>query len=175
VVENPAPAPSYAPGDVAPIVDAYASYIRTVNSRVGHAQATEWAGYIVRYASEVGLDPRLQIALIVAESDFKPQTTSSKGAMGLCQLMNDEVRRFGLTDPYDPKQNIYASTRLLREGIDKYVKMGYDNWNATILALAGYNAGHGAVKKYGYSVPPYRETQGYVRKITGLYRTFVGN
>lgn len=169
-IQTPVP-----PADVQSVVSAYAAYIRTVNSRVGSAQAEEWAGYVVRYTSEVGLDPRLLIALIVAESDFKPMTTSNKGAMGLCQLMGDEVRRFGLTDPYDPKQNIYAATRLLREGIDKYRGMGNDEWNSIVLALAGYNAGHGAVKKYGYTVPPYRETQGYVRKISNLYRQFIGS
>ncbi|MFX9154033.1 lytic transglycosylase domain-containing protein, partial [Acinetobacter baumannii] len=95
---------------------------------------------------------------------------SNKGAMGLTQLMSDEVRRYGLTNAYDPRQNIWASTRLLREGIDKYRAMGHDEWQSIVLALAGYNAGHGAVKKYGYTVPPYRETQGYVAKISALYK-----
>lgn len=164
-----------ATGDLAVVVDAYGSYIQSVNPRIDRPTANAWAGYIIQYSNEVNLDPRLVIALIVAESDFKPETTSHKGAMGLCQLMSDEVRRFGLANAYDPRQNIWASTRLLREGIDKYKALGNDEWKATVLALAGYNAGHGAVKKYGYTIPPYRETQGYVTKISNLYKRFVGS
>lgn len=171
-----APSPAVQPtGDMAVVVDAYGAYIQGVNPRLDRATANAWADYIIQYCTEVDLDPRLMIALIVAESDFKPETTSNKGAMGLCQLMSDEVRRWGLSNAYDPRQNIWASTRLLREGIDKYKKLGYDDWKSTVLALAGYNAGHGAVKKYGYSIPPYRETQGYVAKISSLYKKFVGS
>ncbi|MES1147126.1 MAG: lytic transglycosylase domain-containing protein, partial [bacterium] len=142
---------------------------------IDRGTANNWARWIIQYSNEVGIDPRLEIALIVAESDFKPQETSRPGAMGLCQLMPDEVQRFGLTNAYDPAQNIWASTRLLREGIDKYKALGFDEWKSICLALAGYNAGHGAVKKYGYSIPPYKETQGYVSKITALYKKFIGS
>ena len=172
---TPSPVSQQMPPDLSAVVSAYGTYITGINPRIDYNTATTWAAYIIQYSNEVGIDPRLEIALIVAESDFKPQDTSRPGAMGLCQLMPDEVQRFGLTSAYDPRQNIWASTRLLREGIDKYKGLGFDDWKSIVLALAGYNAGHGAVKKFGYSVPPYKETQGYVDKITKLYKKFIGS
>ena len=114
------------------------------------------------------------MALVQAESDFRPATTSHKGAMGLGQIMPDEKARFGLSDAYATDQNLYATVRLLREDIEKYSKTHGETWNALILSLAAYNAGHGAVKKYGYQVPPYKETQNYVRKVIANYKAFCG-
>src|SRR6185369_12865749 len=100
------------------------------------------------------------------------QETSNKGAMGLSQLMPDEVDRLKLSNPYDPVQNIAGATFLLKERLNKYSGSGAFK-DATmqhiVLALASYNAGMGAVKKYG-GVPPYRETQNYVKKIEQIYR-----
>jgi soluble lytic murein transglycosylase-like protein len=96
------------------------------------------------------------------ESSFKRGAISPKGARGLMQLMPATAARFGVTNMFDPRQNIEGGTRYLRFLMD-----AFDGDIA--LTLAGYNAGEGAVLKYGRRVPPYRETQEYVRRITQRY------
>lgn len=97
------------------------------------------------------------VAVAKAESDFNTKCVSSAGAMGIMQLMPDECKEFKVTDPYDAEQNIMASAKLLKAHLKKY------DGDYT-LAAAAYNAGSGAVSKYG-GVPPYTETQNYVKKI----------
>ena len=108
------------------------------------------------------LDPNLVKAVIKAESAFDQWAVSSKGAQGLMQLWPPTARRFGVSDPFDARQNIFAGTRYLRILLDMF---GGD----VSLALAGYNAGENAVRRYG-GIPPYRETRNYVRKV----RRFLG-
>lgn len=118
--------------------------------------------YIVDSAIRYGIDPLLIYAQMHQESSFKPKATSYKGASGLMQLMPATARRFGVTQIYDPKQNIEA-------GI-KYMRWLMNTFNGDVaLALAGYNAGEGAVMKYGGQITPYRETQEYVRRISARY------
>lgn len=108
-----------------------------------------------------GVDPVLIYALMHQESTFKPRAVSPKGARGLMQLMPGTAARFGVRNIFDPAQNIEGGTRYLRFLLDLF--------NGDIaLALAGYNAGEGAVMKYG-QIPPYRETQEYVRRISRRY------
>ncbi len=162
------------------VFPAYRAFIQGRNPRLsdGQASAITWA--VLRYSEALDTDPRLVVALIIAESDFDPNSTSHSGAMGLGQLMPDTVREIagktGLSNPYDPVQNIAGSIWLLRSHLDKY--SGGKNMNNLAgsdisLALAAYNAGPGAVKKYG-GIPPYRETQNYVRKINAIYRQLCG-
>jgi len=99
-------------------------------------------------------------AVIQTESQFDPRAVSSVGAQGLMQLMPATARRFGVADPFNPQQNIFGGVRYLRWLLDKF---GGDQ----TLAAAGYNAGENAVVRYK-GIPPYRETQGYVRKIMGI-------
>lgn len=118
--------------------------------------------YIVDSAKRHNLDPVLIYATMHQESSFKPRALSHKGASGLMQLMPGTAARMGVTKIWDPKQNI--------EGGAKYLRLLLDMFNGDVkLALAGYNAGEGAVIKYGYSIPPYNETQEYVRRITKRY------
>lgn len=118
--------------------------------------------YIVDSSRRYGIDPLLIYSQMHQESTFKLRALSPKGASGLMQLMPGTARRFGVTKIYDPQQNI--------EGGVKYMRWLLDTFNGDItLALAGYNAGEGAVMKYGWQVPPYRETQEYVRRITARY------
>ncbi len=120
--------------------------------------------YIVESARRNNIDPLLIYAQMHQESSFKLRATSYKGASGLMQLMPATARRFGVTDIYDPKQNIDAGIR--------YMRWLLNTFNGdVVLALAGYNAGEGAVWKYGNQVPPYRETQEYVRRITARYNS----
>ncbi|MGH9819222.1 MAG: lytic transglycosylase domain-containing protein [Pyrinomonadaceae bacterium] len=118
--------------------------------------------YIVDSSLRYGVDPLLIYSQMHQESTFKAMAISPKGASGLMQLMPGTARRFGVDKIYDPKQNI--------EGGVRYMRFLLDMFNGdVVLALAGYNAGEGAVTKYGWQVPPYRETQEYVRRITDRY------
>jgi soluble lytic murein transglycosylase-like protein len=118
--------------------------------------------YILDSSQRYGVDPLLIYSQMHQESTFKLGATSPKGASGLMQLMPGTARRFGVEKIYDPKQNI--------EGGVRYMRWLLDTFNGDlVLALAGYNAGEGAVMKYGWQVPPYRETQEYVRRITDRY------
>ncbi len=108
------------------------------------------------------VDPLLLYSIMHQESTFKPRAMSHKGARGLMQLMPGTAARFGVSSIWDPKQNIEGGTRYMRWLLDKF------DGNVN-LALAGYNAGEGAVMKYGNNIPPYRETQEYVRRISKRY------
>ena len=119
-------------------------------------------GYILAACARYDIDPLLIYAQMNQESAFKLKATSYKGASGLMQLMPATAMRFGVTSIYDPKQNIEAGVRYMRWLLNKF---GGD----VRLALAGYNAGEGAVMKYGNQIPPYRETQNYVARITARY------
>ena len=120
--------------------------------------------YIVDSCKRYSIDPLLIYAQMHQESSFKLRATSYKGASGLMQLMPGTARRFGVTSIYDPKQNIDAGVKYMRWLLNT---VGGD----VVLALAGYNAGEGAVMKYGNQIPPYRETQEYVRRITARYNS----
>ncbi len=117
---------------------------------------------ILASARRHGLDPLLVEAVILAESAGRRWATSPEGAMGLMQLMPATARRFGVADPRDPAQNVAGGSRYLRWLLDRF---GGD----VTLALAGYNAGEGAVDKYG-GIPPYRETRNYVRAVQSNHR-----
>jgi soluble lytic murein transglycosylase-like protein len=108
------------------------------------------------------MDPLLVSAVIRQESGFQPNAVSKTGAQGLMQLMPDTARSLGVRDAFDPKQNIEGGAMLLRQLMDRY-------HGQLDLALAAYNAGPGAVDKYG-GVPPYPETQDYVRNVMADYR-----
>ena len=114
---------------------------------------------IAEHADLHGVDANLVRAVIQAESDFNPRAVSVKGAMGLMQLMPDTAKEYGVLDAFNPAQNIRAGVAYLKSLLVKYSQN-------VELALAAYNAGPGAVKKYGGTVPPYRETRKYVEKIT---------
>jgi hypothetical protein len=118
--------------------------------------------YILTSSRRYSIDPLLIYAQMHQESAFKLRARSYKGASGLMQLMPATAVRFGVTDIYNPQQNIEAGVKYMRWLLDKF---GGD----VRLALAGYNAGEGAVMKYGYQIPPYRETQEYVRRIMARY------
>lgn len=118
--------------------------------------------YIVDSSRRYRIDPLLIYAQMHQESSFKLRALSNKGASGLMQLMPGTARRMGVTNIYDPKQNI--------EGGVKYMRLLLDLFGQDVnLALAGYNAGEGAVMKYGNSIPPYSETREYVRRISTRY------
>lgn len=135
------PAPTLEPGrDDEPVAaKAFSDIINTVSARHN-------------------VDPKLVGALIQVESAYRSGARSHKGAMGLMQLMPDTARQYSLKDPYDPGSNIEAGVKHLRSLLDRF---------DVTLALAAYNAGEGAVLRFG-GIPPYRETRDYVRRILVL-------
>lgn len=116
---------------------------------------------IVQTGARYGVDPRLLHAVIWQESKYNKEARSSAGAKGLMQLIPATAARFNCQNMSDPAQNIEAGTKYLRWLLERF------NGNV-VLALAGYNAGEGSVDKYN-GVPPYSETQNYVRIITSRY------
>jgi soluble lytic murein transglycosylase-like protein len=122
------------------------------------SRSTPFENLIETHANAQGLDANLVRAVIRAESAFNPRAVSVKGAMGLMQLMPATARAYNVLDAFDPSENIRAGVAYLKSLLAKYG----ENLE---LALAAYNAGPGAVARYG-AVPPYRETRNYVKKIT---------
>ncbi len=123
---------------------------------------TDVDNFIVESGKRNSVDPLLLYSIMHQESSFKPRAMSYKGARGLMQLMPGTASRFGVSNIWDPKQNIEGGARYMRFLLDLFS-------NDVRLALAGYNAGEGAVMKYGYQVPPYSETREYVRRIGNRY------
>ena len=115
---------------------------------------------IASSAAKYSLDPNLVKAVMTVESDGDPRAVSPAGAMGLMQLMPANVAEAGVTDPFDPAQNIDAGARQLAQLMNEF-------GGNLDLTLAAYNAGPNAVKRFG-GIPPYPETQNYVRKIRAL-------
>ncbi len=120
-------------------------------------------GLIFNESSKKGLDPHLVKAIIKAESNFNPNAESPKGAMGLMQLMPGTADLLGVENPFNPKQNIKGGTDYLKDLLRVFKDKD--------LAIAAYNAGPGAVKKHG-GIPPYSETQNYVKKVNEYYDNF---
>ena len=116
-------------------------------------------------ANKAGIDPAFLAAVTWGESRFRPDAVSWAGAMGLTQLMPGTAGDLGVTDPFDPVQNLGGGARYLAAQLERFGSME--------LALAAYNAGPGAVSRHG-GIPPGRDVQGYVPRILGLYEQLGG-
>jgi hypothetical protein len=132
----------------------------TNNFRV-NLPTTQFDNLFEKYGNQYGISPALLKAVAKAESNFNPNAVSPKGATGLMQFMPGTARQYGITDRANPEQSV--------EGAAQYLAHLSRVFNGNIeLMLAGYNAGEGAVKRHGNTVPPFSETQNYVKKITGM-------
>ncbi len=155
----------------------YAAWIQSINKSLSDAEAIVIARAILTYTEKTShgdqtsfwVDPRLVMAVVRAESAFKPRAVSKVGALGLGQLMPATARSHGSKDPFDPVQNLYGCVKYLER--ERYRWRSSGNW--LDLVLASYNAGAGAVQKYK-GVPPYKETQSFVRIVKGYYSEFCG-
>ncbi len=127
------------------------------------ARASRYDPIIERAAASARVEPALLRAVIVVESGFNSRAVSRTGAIGLMQLMPATAQRFGVTDPYDPRQNVHGGAHYLKYLIDRFGQN-------LRLALAAYNAGEDAVARNGGHIPPYEETQAYVPKVLRIYR-----
>jgi soluble lytic murein transglycosylase-like protein len=145
------------------IIDQKMVHVSVSDSLAGYTTGNSSVdSFIVDSGKRNSVDPLLLYAIMHQESTFKPRAMSHKGARGLMQLMPGTALRFGVNSIWDPRQNIEGGTRYMRFLLDKF------DGNIQ-LALAGYNAGEGAVMKYGNRIPPYSETQEYVRRISKRY------
>ena len=151
-VEHPEPAPPAAQ-------QAPAAPAEPVSTPGRGLRDTAYSQLITAAAEAHGVNPILVQAVIQVESNYQPRARSHKGAMGLMQLMPATAREYRVRNAYDPAANIAAGVKKLKGLIDTF--------GSTALALAAYNAGEGAVMKFN-GIPPYRETQNYVRKILSL-------
>lgn len=149
----------------APTSPKYQLYIRERDRSPSNTRSTSCYDHLINEASaQHGISFSLIKAVIKAESDFNPKAVSKKGAMGLMQIMPDNLRTLDITDPFDPWENIMGGARYLREMLNRY--------NGTLqLALAAYNAGPGAVDQYN-GIPPYPETQQYIKQVLKYYNSF---
>jgi len=150
---------AFSPG-MSPVVDA-ATRVETIPEDIPLSGDCDLDWIIFRAGENAGVDPRFIHAVIKQESKYNPKAVSHVGAQGLMQMMPATAKRFGLKDPFDATANVTAGT--------KYLKWLLKRFDGDVsLALAGYNAGEGAVDKYK-GVPPYSETQDYVKKIVSNY------
>jgi|GEM_PF-587515 len=146
----------------APAISAFSAPTLAASNQVWSTGNDRIDSLIRFYGNQHGVDPYLIFCLMSQESRFSKIALSPKGAQGLMQLMPGTAARYGVNNPYDVAQNISGGTRYLKD----LLKM----FNGRVdLALAGYNAGEGAVIKYGYTIPPYDETRNYVKLITKRY------
>ncbi|MBG7618631.1 lytic transglycosylase domain-containing protein [Herbaspirillum sp. AP02] len=159
------------PGSKEAITPADPPFVRTM---LAHRDARKYDSLLSEAAGEFGLDAALLKAVMTAESGFNAGAVSSKGAIGLMQIMPDTAERYGLQGDrrkslhqklVDPKINIRLAARYLRDLMGMFPQH-------VELAIASYNAGEGTVQKYGNKIPPYPETQGYVRLVSRFYELY---
>jgi len=124
----------------------------------------KYDGLITEAAERHGVSFSLLKAMIKIESDFNPRAISRAGAMGLMQIMPENIKRLNITDPFDPRENIMGGTRYLKQMIDRFK-------GKLPLALAAYNAGPNIVERY-QRIPPYTETEDYVEAVMKYYSIF---
>jgi soluble lytic murein transglycosylase len=143
----------------------YKVYIKETPKTPLKSNITDLYDHVISEASQThGVSFSLLKALIKTESDFNPRAVSKAGAMGLMQLMPENIRRLKVKDPFDPKDNVMGGTRYLKQLIHRFKGKLH-------LALAAYNAGPKVVEQY-QRIPPYKETENFVKQVMKYYSLF---
>ena len=144
----------------------YRVYIKEDQQYAAGLYSPDRFDHYIREASELyGLSYPLLKAIIKAESDFNPRAVSRKGALGLMQLMPENVKRLNISNPFDPWENIMGGARYFRQMLDRFK-------GKLSLSLAAYNAGPTTVERYNNQIPPYKETENYVEKVLQFYYSY---
>lgn len=151
----------------------YQAFIKRRRPSLSDAEALRIAQGIIGFSLQYGVDARLIMAMVMVESGFNPNARSYAGAQGLGQLMPGTAAGMGVNNPYDSIDNLYGTVRLVRGHLEKYKRETGNDYDALVYTLAAYNAGSGAVKRH-HGVPPFAETQRYVRTVTALYFKLCG-
>ena len=152
----------------------YAGFIQKINRNLSDDDAFAIAHYLIHDCLKYGVDARLIMAMVLAESGFNPWATSKHGAQGLGQLMPGTANGLGVGNAYDVEQNLDGMVRMVRGLLDTYKASTGDDYTTLCYTIAAYNAGAGAVSKYR-GIPPYPETQKYVQKVVYYYSQFTAN
>jgi soluble lytic murein transglycosylase-like protein len=147
---------------------AYEALVRRHNNKLSPAVVSEIAEALLRAGYKHNMDPRFLAAIIAVESDFDVHCLSRSGAMGLGQIMPFNLKEAQISNPWNPTENIFGTAKLLRGHLDSYKNRS----NGTLLAVAAYNAGPGAVRRAGYKVPNGSQVQRYVWKVYYRYKAF---
>ncbi len=153
---------------IASQVPAYSAIVRQHNKKLKPEVVQEISVALLRAGYKHNMDPRFLAAIIAVESDFDVFCRSGSGAMGLGQMMPFNLKEAGVTDPWNPTQNVMGTAQLLRNLLDSYKNRA----DGTLLAVAAYNAGSGAVRRAGYKVPAGAQVQRYVWKVYNRYKAF---
>lgn len=165
-------APKASAGDIEQLIQeqipAYAAIVRQHNKKLKPEVVEEIATAILRAGFKYNMDPRFIAAIIAVESDFDVYCLSKSGAMGLGQLMPFNLKEAGVKNAWNPTENIMGTAKLLRGHLNDYKNRP----NSTLLAVAAYNAGPGAVRRAGYKVPNGKQVQRYVWKVYYRYKAF---
>ncbi len=143
----------------------YKLVLKTGDGISNYVDHSKYDIIIDKLSRKHGVSSSLVKAVIKAESSFNPDAISKKGAQGLMQLMPEKAKELSVDDPFNPGQNIDGGVRLLRSLLDRY------DGNLT-LALAAYNAGENAVTRYNNTIPPFQETQEYIRRVLKYLQEF---
>ena len=153
-----APPPPRVSRDTTATSDTHVNGFRTTHVVVPTPALTPYDPFIEQYSTQLAVSADLVRGVVQVESGFNPSARSSAGAMGLMQLMPETAAELGVTNPYDPSENLRGGITYLNQLLEQY------DGNEEI-ALAAYNAGPAAVARYGNRVPPYQETRDYVRRV----------
>jgi len=153
-----------------------ATVIKSANKNLTTAQIKTYSDTILYYSAKYEICPIFVCSVITEESKFKHTAVSKAGASGLGQLMPATASGMGISNVFDPQQNIYGTVRYLRSMLDRLCGKDFTeaSWEDLALILSGYNAGPGNVKKYG-GIPPFKETKNYIVKVTNTYKKYLNN
>ena len=141
----------------------YVKEKKVYSSQIYSSQSFE--DYIRQASDRYGIAFPLLKAIIKAESDFNPRAVSKKGAMGLMQIMPENIKAMNISNPFDPLENILGGARYFRKMLDRFE-------GHLSLSLAAYNAGPTAVEQYNNQIPPYKETENYIERVLKFYSSY---